>query len=322
MPEENDDEKLNLTPTYEEDKDKDFSPEDEPVSDEPISPEILVPKKNLILDSQVLSTVMACPRLCQFRFKLHLVSLHGKPSSIAMGSLVHKFQEVYYRSLINGLRKQDAEGYAHTAAVEFAQSDECCNVSPEDKEWAIVTCHQYLEFYKNDHWVPLEVEVVKGEVLYEDDEIRVLYKVKYDWIVDTNQGIYPVDHKTMKQRRETLKLNNQFKGQCILARTRLMFINKIGFQKSLKPEERFMRSPINYSADGLMEWQSVILPYYAKLYLMYTESEYWPPNFTHCENKYGFCAFKEVCEADRGMREEVLGQNFIVGEPWDITNEE
>jgi hypothetical protein len=180
---------------------------------------------------------------------------------------------------------------------------------------------QYVEYYKNDFWVPLEIEVVKSKVLYEDDEIRVMWKAKFDMISDTNQGIYPIDHKTMKQRRDTQSLNNQFIGQCLLMDTRLMFVNKIGFQKTLKAEEKFTRAAVNYTHDRLLEWQSVILPYYAKLYLMYAESEYWPPNFTHCENKYGFCAFKGVCEVDRSMREETLGIDFIVGKAWDPESE-
>jgi hypothetical protein len=289
------------------------------------SPDIFIPsppKKNIILDSQILSTVMSCGRLTDFRFNHKLVSNTGKPTSFEKGSIVHKFLEVYYRGIIQGLRKQEAEGYAHTAAVEYAQSNEVRNTSPEDIAWAIQTCHQYLEFYKNDFWIPLEVECVKGEVLYEDDEVRVLWKAKFDLISDTNQGIYPIDHKTMSQRRDTLTLNNQFIGQCILLKTRLMFINKVGFQKSLKPEERFTRVTINYTADRLLEWQSVILPYWAKIYLMYAESEYWPPNFSHCENIYGTCAFKNICEVDRGIREEMLGQDFIVGTAWDVTNDE
>jgi hypothetical protein len=56
--------------------------------------------------------------------------------------------------------------------------------------------------YRNDYWVPLEVEVVKARILYEDEEIRILWKAKLDVIFDTNQGIYPCDHKTSKQRRD------------------------------------------------------------------------------------------------------------------------
>lgn len=286
------------------------------------SPTIWIPKKNLILDSQVLSTLMSCARLADFRFNLNLQSVNGKSSSLGMGSITHKFMEVYYGHIINAFKKEVAENQAHVAAVDYSQGDDCRNVTEDDKQWAIDTCHQYLVHYKNDFWIPLEVETVHSEILYEDDEIRIMWKAKLDAVFDTSQGIYPVDHKTMKQRRDTISLNNQFIGQCLLLKTRLMFVNKIGFQRSLKPEDKFTRVTVSYSSDRLIEWQTVILPYYAKLYLMYAESGYWPPNFTHCENKYGFCAFKGVCEADRLMREETLGNEFVVGEPWDITNED
>ncbi len=188
-------------------------------------------------------------------------------------------------------------------------------------KFALQTCESYIAFYKNDHWVPLEVETVKSKILFEDDEIRVLWKAKLDLTVDNNQGIFPVDHKTMKQRRETVSLNNQFIGQCMIMGTRNVIINKIGFQKTLKDNERFERSIVSYSSARLMEWTSEILPYYAKLLLMYSEGEYFPPNYSNCEGKYGPCAFKGVCESDPGMREEELKLNFKVTEPWNPVNE-
>lgn len=286
------------------------------------SPEILTPKRNVVLDSQVLSTLMSCPRLCDLRFNRNFTSTTGKSKSLNMGSVVHSFLEGYYGSIINGVSRAQAEGFGHTKALEYAGSDECRGLEPADLDWALDTCHQYCDFYKNDFWVPLEVETVKSKLIYEDDEIRIIWKAKLDSIFDTNQGIFPVDHKTMSQRRDLLSLNNQFMGQCILMDTRLMFINKIGFQKTLKAAEKFVRATVSYTADRLLEWQDTILPYYAKFYTMYADSEYYPPNFTHCENKYGFCQFKEVCESDRGMREEVIGANFIVGKKWDISNNE
>lgn len=307
-------------------------------------------KKNVILDSQILSTLMACPRLTDFRFNHNLVSISGKSNSLECGSIVHTFLEFYYKSIIDGIKRSDALGYGLTAAQLYISGcPKCTDYSGDSKpecghkinqfpglqntpvesegyktgwKYVLNTCEQYHEFYKNDHWVPLEVEVVKGEVLYEDEEIRVLWKAMLDLITDTNQGIYPVDHKTMKQNRDTLSLNNQFIGQCILTRARNVFINKIGFQKSLKPEEKFVRPPISYSAARLMEWQSETLPYYAKLLLMYTETGHWPPNYSSCETKYGKCAFVKVCESDPTMREEEIKQLFMVGKPWNISNEE
>jgi len=269
----------------------------------------------------MLSTLMSCPRLADFRFNMNLVSVHGKSVSLEMGTICHTVIEHYYKSLINGKSRREAIGIGFDKGREISTSEQITNAKPEDIELAFTTMEQYFDFYKNDFWIPLAAEQVKGEVLYEDDEIRVLWKAKYDAIVDTNQGIFPVDHKTMKQRRDSLTLNNQFIGQCILLKTRQMIINKIGFQTSLKPNEKFTRPVLSYTADHLIEWQGEILPYYAKLMLMYAESGYWPPNYTHCENKYGYCAFVDVCRANPNLRETELRSNFIVGEAWDPFNE-
>lgn len=343
-------------------------------------------KQNVILDATVLSTLMSCPRLADFRFNHRLQQNVGKSSSLETGSLVHKFMEVYYGSVANGVSKKDSRGYAYTAAqlyisgciycTNFTPYDckECggegkvplptvnlnvfdyekcavcngtgkitkpeCGHKPDDYpgvvntpresegtkigwQHCLDTCEQYLDFWKNDSWVPLETEIVKGFIIYEDDEIKVMWKAKLDLTVDTNQGIYAIDHKTMKQNRPTNTMNAQFMGQCLVMGTKSMFINKIGFQKTLKPEEKFLRTAMTYSSSRLHEFASETVPYYAKLLLMYSESEHFPPNFSHCENKYGNCPFyKDICSSDPGMREENIKLNFIQGPEWNPTNDD
>ena len=315
-------------------------------------PDILIPKKNVIFDATVMSTLQGCGRLVDLRFNHNLVSINGKSNSLEAGLVFHKYAEYYYGHIIKGFKKSDAHGYGMAAAETYARGCPFCTnfistvdspipkcghkinefeglrntpAEPEKQyqigwKWVLETCEQYYDFYKNDFWVPLEVEVVKSRVLYEDDEIRVLWKSKMDLVSDTNQGIYPVDHKTMKQRRDTISLNNQFIGQCIMQNTRSMFINKVGFQKTLKPEERFNRGMVSYSAKRIIEWQGTILPYWAYKLIEYSENEFWAPNYDHCENKYGNCPFIEVCEADPDDREREIKLNFMVGPDWNPRN--
>lgn len=310
-------------------------------------------KKNVILDATILSTLMACPRLADFRFNHNFMSINGKSNSLECGSIVHIFLEYFYKAIIAGVKRDQAIQLGFAAAETYIRGCKHCadfvstpeqlkpvcghkanefpgvKNTPKDSEgyktgWQYVldTCDQYTIHYRNDHWVPLEVETVKGEVLYEDDEIRILWKAKLDLISDTNQGIYPVDHKTMKQNRDTVSMNNQFMGQCLIMKTNRMFLNKVGFQKSLKPEEKFIRPAVPYTTDRLIEWQSETLPFYAKLLLMYAETGHFPPNLTHCEGKYGNCAFLKVCESNPSMREETIKQMFIVGPEWNPTNDD
>lgn len=319
-------------------------------------------KKNVILDSQILTSLMNCGRLTDFRFNLNLVSIDGKGNSLECGSIVHTFLEYFYRARINQSNHEQAVAIGMAAAERYIKGCPfCTDFTPHSKAdgdfivkpecghkvnefpgvkntpresqtepfsrtgWSHVldTCDQYQRFRRNDHWIPLEVEVVKGEILYEDDEIRIMWKAKLDAIFDTNHGIFPVDHKTMKSNRgDNLSLNNQFTGQCLMMKVQNIIINKIGFQKTLPPDKRFIRTPISYTTERLLEWQSTILPYYGKTLLMYAESGYFPPNFTSCEGKYGNCAYHKVCESNPDDRERKIKEMFIVGPEWNPTNED
>ncbi len=311
-------------------------------------------KTNVVMDATILTALMTCPRKADFNFNLHLQPVKGKSNSLECGSIVHKFLEYFYKAQIQGLDRVKAAPFGFAAAelyikgcpacTEFVPTEEIkkpecghppneypgLKNTPKDSEghiigwqYALDSCDEYTKRWYNDSWVPLEVEVVKGEVLYEDDEIRILWKAKLDWVGDTNDGIFPMDHKTMKQNRLTNSMNNQFMGQCIIMRTRKVWINKFGWQKTLKPEEKFIRAPVNYTAERLIEWQSETLPYWAKMMIMFNESGHFPPNFSNCEGKYGNCLFYEhVCSNNPDMRETELKNHFYVGPEWNPTNDE
>lgn len=308
---------------------------------------ILPPKKNVIFDATILSSLQGCGMFTDIRFNHRLVSTKGKSNSLEVGSLIHKVLEVYYKHKIDGFPRATAIGNALTAGQMFILGCPHCKEetpscghepdeypglenTPEHNEkfvigwrFALDTCEQYFKFYEGDAWIPLAAEWVKGEVIYEDDEIRVMWKAKFDLTVDTNQiGIVSMDHKTFKQRRDKSTLSNQFSGHCVLLKSRNVIVNKIGLQTTLKIEDRLTREVVPFSAARLHEWQSGIVPYYAYKYIQYTESGYWPPNYTHCDNVFGPCPYKQVCEADPAMREEVLRNEYTLAPIWDPRNKE
>jgi hypothetical protein len=303
-------------------------------------------KTNIVMDSQIFNTIMACPQLCDFRFNHNFQAIKGKSNSLEIGSAVHVYMEYYYGAIIKGKSKSDAHIIGMNKCKEYftgcliCVSGEKCDYhkkekwegtrnTPIESEGNLVgsnfvydSLELYHTHYKNESIVPLEVEVVKSKIVYEDDEIRVLWKAKLDLVADNNNGIYPYDHKSAKQNRPKIKMNAQMRGQCFIMGTRNVFINVFGFQKTLPANERFKREVLSFSAETLLEWQSKDIPTYAYALKQYAETGYWPRNYTHCEGKYGTCAFLEVCEANEEMREEVLKNNFIVGPEWNPTNEE
>jgi hypothetical protein len=310
---------------------------------------------NITMDATILSSLMSCGLMTHNTFNLDLRPKEGKSNSIECGSIAHAFLEYYYQALIDKKSKSDAMDAGLAAAklhidgcptcislpIEFLGTPPCGhkngdwvgvkNTPPDSVKigkrdiigWKYVlkTCVEYLSRWSSDSWTPLFSEHTKGAVIYEDSEMRILWKAKFDLIVDSMDSIFPIDHKTMKQRRDSISLNNQFMGQCILTNSRKMLVNKIGFQKSLSPEERFDRQMMNYSKARLDEWRNITVPYWATKLIEYNKTGYWPQNLTHCENKFGFCQYKEACEADPNLRDATLALSFVKGKPWDVTND-
>lgn len=351
------------------------------------SPDIILPpKKNVIFDATLLSSLMACARFHDIRFNHRLVQMRGKSNSLETGSLVHKVLEVFYKHKIDGWKREvcignaliagqlyvtgcphcgsfvedickECEGTGEHDAETIGDNMETYKVpcttckgtgkvkpscghepeeypgvfnTPEKSEgfvtgWrhALDTCEKYFKHYENDSFVVLAAEAVRGEIIYEDDEIRVMFKAKFDTIIDTDQiGIVSMDHKTYKQRRDKSSLSNQFSAHCVLLNARYVLVNKIGLQSSIKIEDRLVREIIPFSKDRLDEWRNEIVPYWAYKYIQYQEANSWPPSFTSCDTMFGPCAYKQVCEADRNMREEILRNEYKLAPVWDPKNRE
>jgi hypothetical protein len=288
--------------------------------------EVMIKKDNVILDATVLSSLMACERYIDFRFNKNLIPASGSGNPIEAGLVVHRILEDYAKGIMNGMSRQDAIQLGLGSGTELAS--QCPNIPQENVKddsgklkqvgfgWLMETMHQYFEHYKNDSWTPISAEQVKRTMVYEDEDIRVLWVSKLDRMVDTfNQGTMPMDHKTMKQNRSPILLNNQFMGQCISAQSVRMCVDKIGFQTTLKPDKKFVREIMNYNRAQLAE-QIQTIAYYAKYLVDLNKHGYYPPRYVYCD-KYGGCIFRHVCESVPSDRERMLKLHFVVGDEWD-----
>ena len=288
----------------------------------------------IIMDSQVLTTLQICEVMLDLRFNHNLVPISGMGRPIEMGSMMHRMLEPYYLAKRKGKNRNDAAAIAIQygnlviTGCEACIKKECKEhkdpymglqaTSPEESHYVMDTFLQYHEFWKNDSWTTLNVETVKGKVIYEDDELSLMWKAKIDWEVDNLEGIFSVDHKTMSRREDTLSLNNQFIGQCVVTNQTKMFENKIGWQKTLKPNEKFERVALNYSKERIAEWIIETASYAYDLAAL-QEGKRYRHKFTSCSRKYGPCIFRKVCEGQPVDRERLLKEQFKVAERvWDV----
>jgi hypothetical protein len=294
--------------------------------------EVMIKKDNVILDATVLSSLMNCERYVDFRFNKNLIPASGSGNPIEAGIVVHKILEEYAKAIMNGSKRNDAIqiGMQHGSklAAELPNipqdnvKDEYGKLKQVGYSWIMTTMEQYFEHYRADSWTPIAAEQVKRTMVYEDDDIRVLWVSKLDRLVDTfTQGVMPLDHKTMKQdHRSITSLNNQFMGQCISAQSVRMCIDKIGFQTSLKPENKFKREIMNYNREQLAE-QVQTIGYYAKYLVDLNKHGYYPPRYVYCD-KYGGCIFRTTCESMPSDRERMLRNNFVVADEWNPASNE
>jgi len=87
-----------------------------------------------------------------------------------------------------------------------------------------------------------------------------------------------------------------------------------GIQITIEKGDRFVRGVTYRAPDIIEEWLDDLHQHLADA-LRYAEEGRWPKRDTSCD-KYGGCAFREVCNASPTVRQEYLEANFVQAERW------
>lgn len=282
---------------------------------------------NIQVDSQILSTFMRCPRKMNYIFNEHLIPIFGSNKGINKGQLSHIGIHGYWKARIDGADYQQASiiglENAKKAAPTFVDLD---------ADSALDVFQNLIQFFKyisnSLTWQPVFVEQHFRFVAYEDTlmKIRIILTGRIDLGLRTPAGLLvPIDNKSESERWFYSAMSNQFKIYCLACKVNTLGVQRFGFQKSLKDEDKFKMELIPFDPDYLEEFRTEVLPYYCKQMLICKEEGYWPPNYASCINGHFGCEFsdkynKGICNISREVRKQKLDSYFSVGEPWNPEN--
>lgn len=273
-------------------------------------------KITVSIDSQWLDSMQACHRQMKFKFVDNLRPVK-KSEYLEKGDLLHQTLDTFYTAyeLPYNERIKAAVEHGKNHAIKLSLPMEDCNE-------VLYQFQEYAEHYRMDGWLPAVangiplVEHTFSIVFHEDDDIKIIYCGKIDLIAQTPVGLIIVDHKSESRRSDPSTLTNQFIGYANALQIYNVWINKIGFQKTLKREERFRRILKSYNKEWVAEWKvGVIADIKRAAEALQTGKIH--PNFTACDKFTWGCDFKILCETTADNREFKARTFFTVGEPWD-----
>lgn len=313
--------------------------------------------KILEIDSQILNSIQNCQLKHQLQFDENL-SPESKAAPLEKGSLLHSVLELYdgimgkcyninsdtWASILNeeftseftkklAPTKRDIIDFCLKAGQFFAAKME---IDTETADNVLFQFNAYCEFYTNDPWETLAVEEVGSKILFENSELKIIYSGKIDRLVQQGRIIAPMDHKSSERRGDVSSMSNQFIGYCFLLNCTHIIIDKIGFQKTLKPSERFQRFILEINQDRIDEWvwnsTNTLLWHLITItnneveaqlyYQMYRSRRYrdgFKPmmNLTSCD-KYSGCIYRHLCESSPDARSWIKERDYIVRAAWDV----
>jgi len=235
--------------------------------------------------------------------------------SLSKGVLVHDGLKIYYRAIMDGSNRRTAlDAMIEGLRMKALKSD----LEIPDSEEVVKTLTQYALYRMEDSLMPIAVEQPFSYILYEDDEIVILHEGIVDLVAaDKMIKMAVVDHKSSSRNAYISSMSNQFKGYALAFQTPNIIVNKIGFQKTLPPDQKFVRSLLSYSDSVIEEWkQKAIRKMKRYASIIHDPMLMDEANETSCD-KYSGCIYRSVCEQPPSIREHLLLTNFRVRGPWD-----
>lgn len=287
-------------------------------------------KANIILDMSSWDLF----ETCQFRYHVRhnlnrSVPISEKAPALDSGGLAHEGLETYFKGLQLAAHYNDRMHAAIMRMRVVSSDPEQCNLDEKESQVVMNAVEQSCEYWRfeDEQMEILEVERSFLRLIYEDELVRIFVSGKIDLLVNI-KGIgraasyfgLPIDHKTYSRDFEVPRLSNQFQNYCDSVGSNYLVVNRIGLQKTLKPEEKFKRVPLSYDQFILEDWRNNLIEGILNDYMSCVGRDKWRMNFTSCFKFNRKCECYEICETS-GVENKLikLEQRLTVVSPWDVT---
>jgi hypothetical protein len=276
-------------------------------------------KVNIVMDMSQFDMFRLCEQRFNNRYNLNKTAPTKAPQ-LDRGTLVHLACETYYEMLKDGANYGDSTVAALSKIRQAAVMT--TDLEPEVVDRVIDVMEEYFDYWRvvDQNLGIVTVETPFLYLLHEDEEIKIHLAGKIDLLTSDNKyENKPMDHKSYDRSYEVHRMSNQFKNYCYATKSMFLDVNLIGFQKTLKPHEKFRRVPLSYDPYILEAWkQNVIKVMYH--YLTCVAENSWPLNETSCDKYNRRCEYFAPCDAS-GLEAKFykLNSDFITIEPWDVS---
>ena len=287
-------------------------------------------KANIMLDMSNFDLFQLCKKRFHYRVNLRRsLPVIQKNRALDLGGLAHKGFEKYYKLLAEGVSFTNRIDAAVLHMRTTASNPDESNLDVEEVEFLIKVVIENLDYWRSeDEFLRiLAVEAPFAFTLYEDENIRIIISGMIDLLVDKpalgGSPEYlnlPIDHKTYSRDSQVLRLSNQFMCYCVAAGSNYLIVNRVGLQKTVKPDEKYKRPPMSYDPEILQQWKDNVIAVILEEYAACISTGKWTMNTTSCLKFNRLCEYYEVCESSgEDAKEHKLMNNYFDMDPWDVT---
>jgi len=307
-----------------------------------------MPKQIVILDSTQIDAYCTCPSLWNYEYNENVVLDSETKDDIKMGTLGHKWLEIFYRAKALHADIGTAVSAANAFdpdALDVADAHEF----PLDKEKRRTVIERlqlyWMKYNKLKDFVPLCKRVHSIEIdsegnvvdcykplplveqgfsyeLLNTPEYLFVLEGRIDVLTEINGAHHWVDHKFQIRERTLYSKSIQFRNYSLVTGCSIGIINYIRLHKDVK-DSTLQRQLVSFGPHEIRAWRSELIDIFIRvakdLKRASSEGVYaFNKNRAACPGKFGYeCQYTHICdEPNPGVAQAIKIEKYKKRKEW------